>query len=101
MKKELSKILKNFEGDFKNETDGIEFSLTRCQCCNDYVGYINNLNSECEWSMDIETIDDVYEFDNMIGLVTGSPFFGLVGILNNIKDKKFNKLIDQIYETNS
>ena len=96
MKKKLSKTLKHFEGHFKDETIGIEFGLTKCEECNHYLGYVENVNSGYEWFMEIETIDDVYEFDNIIGVITSSPFFGLVGILNNIEEKKYVKLIDKL-----
>lgn len=98
MKKELSKILRNFEGQFTSKDENIEFELYECACCGDWTGRIVNHKSQSEWSIDIEDTMDMMEFDNVFSVVTGAPFFGLVGIIKEIKEKKFNKLIDDFYE---
>ena len=98
MKKELEKILRTFEGSFVKEDGKLEFELYQCDCCGDWTGRIINNQSEKDWSITIEDPYDMMEFDDMVQLVIGAPFFGLVGILKDIKDKKFEKKLDKFYD---
>lgn len=98
MKKELVKILRTFEGNFIHKDGEIEFELYECDCCGDWTARITNHKTEKDWSIEIENPYDMMEFDDIFQLVTGAPFFGLVGILKDINDKKFEKKVDKFFE---